>query len=88
VRCWQARCWAALSPARDVALYDSVLRDWPRGRTRDGGLYLARLATACADVGELDRARAEGRKALAIARTTKSTVAARELKQLATILNA
>jgi transcriptional regulator with XRE-family HTH domain len=88
VRCWEARCWAALSPAKGVALYDSVLRDWPRGRTRDGGLYLARLANA----GEPDRARAraraEGRKALAIARTTRSTVAARELKQLSTILNA
>jgi transcriptional regulator with XRE-family HTH domain len=88
VRCWEARCWAALSPDRGVALYDSVLRDWPRGRTRDGGLYLARLANACADAGELDRARAEGRNALAIARTTRSTVAARELKQLSTILNA
>jgi transcriptional regulator with XRE-family HTH domain len=88
VRCWQARCWAALSPAKGVALYDSVLRDWPRGRTRDGGLYLARLAKACADAGELDRARAEGRKALAIARTTRSNVAARELKQLTTTLNA
>jgi hypothetical protein len=36
-----------------VALYHSVLRDWPRGRTRDGGLYLARLVRACADAGEL-----------------------------------
>jgi transcriptional regulator with XRE-family HTH domain len=88
VRCWEARCWAALSPARGVALYDSVLRDWPRGRTRDGGLYLARLARACADAGELDRARAEGRKAFAIARKTRSNVAARELKQLTVALNA
>jgi hypothetical protein len=63
VRCWEARCWAALSPAKGVALYDSVLRDWPRGRTRDGGLYLARLASACAHAGEFDRARTEGRKA-------------------------
>jgi tetratricopeptide (TPR) repeat protein len=82
VRCWEARCWAALFPAKGVALYDSVLRDWPRGRTRDGGLYLARLAMACANAGELDRARAEGRKALAIARTTRSSVAVRELKRL------
>ncbi|HEV7807892.1 MAG TPA: hypothetical protein VGO80_18880, partial [Solirubrobacteraceae bacterium] len=87
VRCWEARCWAALSPAKGVALYDSVLRDWPRGRTRDGGLYLARLARACADAGEPDRAHAEGRKALAIARATRSSVAARELKQLTTTLN-
>ena len=88
VRCWEARCWAALSPARGVELYDGVLRDWPRGRTRDGGLYLARLARACADAGELDRARAEGRKAFAIARATRSTVAARELKQLTVTLSA
>ena len=87
VRCWDARCWAALSPVKGVELYDSVLGDWPRGRTRDGGLYLARLARACADTGELDRARAEGRKALAIARKTRSTVAARELKQLTASLN-
>jgi len=88
VRCWEARCWAALSPVRGVALYDSVLRDWPHGRTRDGGVYLARLARACADAGEPNRARAEGRKALTIARTTRSTVAARELKQLTTALTA
>jgi tetratricopeptide (TPR) repeat protein len=88
VRCWEARCWAALSPAKAVALYESVLRDWPRHRTRDGGLYLARLANVCADAGELDRARAEGRKALAITRTTKSTVAARELKRLSDSLDA
>jgi transcriptional regulator with XRE-family HTH domain len=88
VRCWEARCWAALSPAKGVAIYDRVLRDWPRGRTRDGGLYLARLASACAHAGELDRARTEGRKAFAIARTTRSRVAARELAQLAATLNA
>jgi len=87
VPCWEARCWAALSPARGVALYDEILRDWPRGRTRDGGLYLARLASACAGAGELDRARAEGRKALTIARTTKSSVAMRELKRLTAALN-
>jgi transcriptional regulator with XRE-family HTH domain len=87
VRCWQARCWAILSPAKGIALYDGVLRDWPRGRTRDGGLYLARLAITCADAGEVDRARAEGRKALAIARITKSSVATRELKQLTAMLN-
>jgi hypothetical protein len=50
--------------------------------------YTSRLATACADAGELDRARAEGRKALAIARTTRSSVAARELRQLSATLNA
>ena len=68
VRRWEARCWAALEPAPGIALYDELLRDWPRGFTRDGDLYLARLARACAEAGELDRGRAEGRKALVIAR--------------------
>ena len=44
-----------LQPATGVALYDELLRDWPRGQTRDAGLYLARLARACVDAGELDR---------------------------------
>jgi len=88
VRCWEARCWAALQPAKGVALYDSVLRDWPRGQTRDGGLYLARLARACAEAGELGRARAEGRKALAIAQATQSSAITRELKHLTTALSA
>jgi transcriptional regulator with XRE-family HTH domain len=86
VRCWEARCWAVLSPARGVALLDDLLRDWPRGRTRDGGLYLARLANACAAAGQPDRARAEGAKALTVARTTRSSVAARELTQLTAAL--
>jgi hypothetical protein len=25
VRCWEARCWAALEPAKGVALYDALL---------------------------------------------------------------
>jgi len=36
VRRWEARCWAELEPARGVALYDDIMRDWPRGWTRDG----------------------------------------------------
>jgi hypothetical protein len=88
VRRWEARCWAELEPARGVALYDDIMRDWPRGWTRDGGLYLAYLALACACAGELDRARAEGRKALAIVRRTQSATAARELQQLGAALSA
>jgi hypothetical protein len=87
VRCWEARCWALLEPATGVALYDDLLRDWPRAvRRRDGGLYKARLAIACAASGQLDRARAEGRKALATARATQSATAARELHQLHDLL--
>jgi tetratricopeptide (TPR) repeat protein len=87
VRCWEARCWALLEPAKGVALYDDLLRDWPHavGR-RDGSLYHARLAIACAASGQFDRARAEGRKALTTARATQSATAARELRQLHDLL--
>jgi transcriptional regulator with XRE-family HTH domain len=88
VRCWEARCWSALKPARGVALYESVLRDWPRGQIRDDGLYRARLALVCADAGELDRARAEGQRAFAITKQTRSATAERELKRLVIVLRA
>jgi hypothetical protein len=55
---------------------------------RDGGLHQARLALACAAAGELDRAEAEGRKALAMQRATKSGIAARELRRLGQTLSA
>jgi transcriptional regulator with XRE-family HTH domain len=89
VCCWEARCWALLEPTKGVALYDDVLRDWPHvvGR-RDGGLYQTRLAIACAASGQLDRARAEGRKALTTARATQSATAVRELRQLHDLLRA
>jgi transcriptional regulator with XRE-family HTH domain len=82
VRANEARCWGWMKPQKAVLLYDEALREWPREQMRDGGLHQARLALACAAAGEHDRAKAEGRKALAIARTTKSSVAARELKRL------
>jgi helix-turn-helix protein len=86
VRANEARCWLWLQPAKAIPLYESALRDWPRDLMRDGAVTQARLAFACASAGEHDRAASEGRKALAIARTTKSSVAARELKQLAQTL--
>jgi len=55
---------------------------------REVGLHQARLALACAATGEHDRARAAGRKALAIARSTRSSVATRELKRLGAELRA
>ena len=88
VRAWEARCWSVLRPPRGVALWDRALRDWPRDQVRDDGLYRARLALACASAGELDRARAEGRRALATAKQTRSATAARELKQLGAVLTA
>jgi transcriptional regulator with XRE-family HTH domain len=89
VRCWEARCDAALQPATGVARYDAILRDWlPAVGRRDRGLYQARLAIACAAASQPDRARAEGRQALAIARATNSTTIARELRQLHDLLRA
>jgi hypothetical protein len=88
VRAGEARCWLWLQPAKAVTLYESALREWPRDLVRDGGLHQVRLALACADSGEHDRAQVEGRKALAIARNTKSSIAARELKQLGATLSA
>jgi len=82
VRVNEARCWLWLKPVKAVTMYENALRDWPRDLMRDGGLNQARLALACALAGEHDRAKAEGRKALTIARRTKSSIAARELKQL------
>jgi len=72
---------------RAIGLYEGVLHNWPRHRVRDRGLHQARLAVACAAAGELDRAHVEGRKALAITRTTKSSGAARELKRLGAALS-
>jgi len=88
IRRWEARCWAALHPSKALGMYDDILRAQPRDWTCARGLYLAYLANACADAGELDRARAEGAKALAIARTTKSATATRELKRLGAVLQA
>jgi hypothetical protein len=83
----EARCWSRLEPRKAIPLYERALRDWPRDCVRDGGLHQVHLAAACAAAGELDPSKAEGRKALAIART-KSAMAARELRQLRATLAA
>lgn len=84
----EARCWLWMRPSKAITLYDDALRKWPRDQVRDGGLHQARLALACAAAGELDRAEAEGRKALAMQRATKSGIAARELLRLRQTLSA
>jgi hypothetical protein len=71
--------WAGAA-RRKVARAEDVLRD--------SGVQRARLALACAEAGERDRAEVEGRKALAIARATRSNAAARELEQLGRSLSA
>jgi hypothetical protein len=55
---------------------------------RTSGLHQARRALACAAAGECDRGTAEGRKALALARATKSSLVTRELKRLGQTLRA
>jgi hypothetical protein len=82
VRASEARCWGWMQPKKAIPLYEAVIREWPRDQMRDGGLHQARLALACTAAGEHDRAKTDGRKALAVARLTKSSVAARELKRL------
>jgi transcriptional regulator with XRE-family HTH domain len=88
IRATEARCWLSLEPRNAVPVYESVLRDWPRDCARSRGLHQARLALACARTGERDRAEAEGRKALASAKATRSELAMRELRQLGTVLAA
>lgn len=83
-----ARCWLWMQPSKAIPLYESALRDWPRDQLRDGGGHQARLALACAGAGELDRARVEGRRALAIARKTQSNVLRADLKRLRAALAA
>jgi hypothetical protein len=85
---WEARCWAILAPSRAIPLYEALLGAWPRELRRDGGLHRARMAIACANAGELDRARTEGARALAIVKQTQSATAARELRQLGAVLRA
>jgi transcriptional regulator with XRE-family HTH domain len=81
-----ARCQLWLEPTAAIAAFDDLLRAWPSDRVRDRGVQQARLAAACAAAGEHDRAEAEGRKALAIARATKSATATREIKRLSATL--
>jgi transcriptional regulator with XRE-family HTH domain len=78
----EAACWLELEPRRAIGVYETVLQEWPRERVSASGVLRARLAQACAAAGELERARAEGRKAFAIARATGSSVAAGELRRL------
>jgi len=87
-RATEARCWLALAPAKAIPLYEDALGDWPRAEVQYGSLQRARLALACALAGERDRAKAEGAKALAVAKQTRSASVARELKRLQLALSA
>jgi transcriptional regulator with XRE-family HTH domain len=87
MRAEEARCWLQLDPRRAIGLYEEALRQWPRDRPRGRSIQRARLALACAGAGEHDRAQAEGRTALAAARTTRSSIATRELRRLGQTLS-
>jgi len=84
----EARCWLTMAPAKAVGLYEDALRDWPHAEARDGAVHQARLAIACAQTGEIDRAKAEGRRALAITKAANSATATRELRRLRNALAA
>jgi hypothetical protein len=87
-RATEACCWLAMEPRKAIGIYEDALRDWPRDEVRDRGLHRARLALACAKAGELDRAKAEGAKALAAVTQTRSAAAKRELRCLRDVLAA
>jgi transcriptional regulator with XRE-family HTH domain len=87
-RATEACCWLAMAPTKAIGLYDEALRDWPCDEVRDRGLHWSRLALACAQAGELDRAKAEGAQALVIAKQTGSVAATRELRRLGAVLRA
>jgi len=87
-RATEARCWLTIAPAKAIVFYEDALRDWPRAEIQHGGLQRARLALACALAGQRDRAKAEGAKALAIAKQTRSASVTRELKRLGAALSA
>lgn len=79
----EARCWLWLGePRRAVDAAEAALASWPAIRRRGSGLQRARLAVACADAGEPDRAAREGLHALRIARATRSQRAMEELHRL------
>jgi transcriptional regulator with XRE-family HTH domain len=78
----EARCWLSLKPHTAIRTLEDVLRLWPQDRTRGRGIQHARLALACAAANHVDRAAAEGVRALEIARATRSDTTVRELKRL------
>jgi transcriptional regulator with XRE-family HTH domain len=78
----EARCWLWLDPGKAIALYEEALRAWPAHRTRSRAVHQARLARGCAANGELDRAAAEGHRALVVAQATRSVLVRNELAAL------
>jgi transcriptional regulator with XRE-family HTH domain len=75
--------WTRLAaPARALRALTATTTRWPDGLRRDHGLYLARLATAHAAVGDVDHACLAGRDAIRVARETESARTLAELRRL------
>jgi tetratricopeptide (TPR) repeat protein len=78
-----ASCWTRLGrPDEALSVFRERLAERPTTLRRDGGLSLARLATAHATVGELERACVIGHRAVQVGHATGSARIARELLQL------
>jgi hypothetical protein len=83
-----AGCWSQLAKF-DVAVgtYERALAAWPPAQQRrDQGVCLARLTTAYAGRGDLERACETGHQALAVVRTATSSRALLELHRAQTRL--
>ena len=65
-----------------VTLYERSLPGWPDSLRRDQGLCLARLATAYAGQGDIERACATGRRAVEVIHTAMSSRALNELQRV------
>jgi hypothetical protein len=78
------RCWSP--PKAWHCTTTSCVTGRARSEDETAACIRARLAIACAASGQLDRARAEGRKALTTARVMRSATAARQLRQLHDLL--
>ncbi len=82
-----AACWTRLhKPAQAINLLDHAEADWPEPLRRDKGLFLARLATAHAAMGDTDRASVIGSQAVGVAGLTRSARTIAELRRLRTQL--
>lgn len=77
-----ARCWTALGRLDSaIAAYERSLRHWPDDLRRDQGLCLARVASAYAGRGDVERACAAGRRAVDVIRLAPSSRAIDQLQR-------
>jgi tetratricopeptide (TPR) repeat protein len=78
-----ANCWSKLGRFDTaIATYERSLPSWPDALRRDQGLCLARLMSAYAGQGDLERASAAGRQAVDVIRSATSSRALNELQRV------